>query len=384
MEVDLRAIAGNFRTIAERVSPLGVIAVLKADAYGLGARMIAEALCSGVPAERLALHSNAATPSAFAVAELSEAMEVVGFGLPVLILGTVLPDEIEAAVEAGVRVPVAGLDEARAISEVARRVGKTARCHVVVDTGMGRIGVRLCEARETIPKIIELPGLVVEGMYSHFPCANDPENPVSEKQVEGFKGLCSGVAAQRQADHRSAATWLHIANSDGINNVESALREPFTHVRTGLNLYGLFDTEGARTLELKPALALKARLAQVRELKKGDRIGYGGTYECERDMRVGTVAAGYADGLPLALSNKGALLIRGKRCPVIGRVSMDYTTVSLENCAEARAGDVVFCFGGDSPEAIQISEWAALKKTHPYEVICSIGRRVRRVKSYEL
>jgi len=193
---------------------------------------------------------------------------------------------------------------------------------------------------------------------------------VSEKQVAEFKSLAADLAIPD--------IWLHIANSDGVNNIASSHQTPFTHIRTGLNLYGLFDPRGARSLELKPALALKARLAQVRALDAGDCIGYSHTYKCEHKMRVGTVAAGYADGLPLALSNSGALVIRGARCPVIGRVSMDYTTVSLENCPAAQAGDDVFCFGGDSAGAVQISEWADLKNTHPYEVICSIGSRVER------
>ena len=360
LEIDLAKIEDNFHVIAAAAAPLGVIAVLKADAYGLGVQPIAETVAR-------------AGAAAIAVAELSEALAVVHLGLPVLMLGTVLPDEIEEALRAGVRIPVAGLEEARAISAAAARLGVAARCHIALDTGMGRIGVQLREALEVAPRVAELPCVVIEGVYSHFPSASNVHDPISGEQVEGFKALAAALRAEGLD-----VPWLHIANSDGINNVAAALKPPFTHVRTGLNLYGLFDNDGAKALDIKPVLAMKARLAQVRTLAAGDTIGYGRTFACPRAMRVGTVAAGYADGLPLALSNRGALLIRGRLCPVVGRVSMDYTTVALDQCDEAQAGDEVFCVGGDFANAIPVSAWAAAKGTHPYEVICSIGRRVER------
>jgi len=149
-------------------------------------------------------------------------------------------------------------------------------------------------------------------------------------------------------------------------------------VRTGINLYGSFDTIGNRRLRLRPVLAMRARLAQVRTLSAGSTIGYGRTFVCPRDMRIGTVAAGYADGLPLALSNRGSLLVRGRPCPVVGRISMDYTTVALDQVEDAQAGDEVVCVGGEAPGAMSVEAWATLKGTHPYEVICSFGSRVQR------
>jgi alanine racemase len=149
-------------------------------------------------------------------------------------------------------------------------------------------------------------------------------------------------------------------------------------VRTGINLHGSFDTAGRRTLHVMPVLTLKTRLTAIRTLPAGTGIGYGHTYRLHHATRVGTVSAGYADGLPLALSNRGYLLIHGVPCPVIGRLSMDYTTVSLESVPEAQVGDEVVCLGGTGIHALTVEDWAALKNTHPYEIICSFGNRVQR------
>ncbi|MGI5867966.1 MAG: alanine racemase [Kiritimatiellia bacterium] len=361
LDIDLDILAENYRKIAASVAPLQTIAVLKADAYGLGMRPIAQTLAK-------------AGAAAIATAELAEALAAVDLGLPVLILGTVLPDELDPALRAGVRVPIAGLDEARAIGKAAERLGVVARGHLALDTGMGRVGIRLKDAADVIPQIAAVPNLVLEGLYSHFPAAYLEHDPGTPRQVEAFLALAARLRAQG-----IALPWLHIANSDAINNFpETACHAPFTHVRTGINLYGSFDTIGNRRLHLRPVLTMRARLAQVRTLSAGSTIGYGRTFTCPGDMRIGTVAAGYADGLPLALSNRGSLLIRNRACPVVGRISMDYTTVALDQVADAQIGDEVVCVGGEAPGAMSVEAWAMLKGTHPYEVICSFGSRVKR------
>ena len=361
LDIDLGILAENYRKIAESVAPLQTIAVLKADAYGLGMRPIAQALAK-------------AGAAAIATAELAEALAAADLGLPVLILGTLLPGELEPALLADVRVPIAGFDEARVISEAAGRLGLVARGHIALDTGMGRVGIRLQDAADAIPRIAALPNLVIEGLYSHFPTAYLEQDPATPRQIEAFLALAARLRAQGLD-----IPWLHIANSDAINNFhETACRPPFTHVRTGINLYGSFDTLGNRRLRLRPVLAMRARLAQVRTLSAGSTIGYGRTFTCPRDMRIGTVAAGYADGLPLALSNRGSLLVRGRPCPVVGRISMDYTTVALDQVDDAQPGDEVVCVGGEAPGAMSVEAWATLKGTHPYEVICSFGSRVQR------
>ena len=364
LEVSLGAVAANFRAVRDRVSPLGVIAVLKADAYGLGMPAIARRLGEeGV--------------AGIAVAELREALaaqEATGGKVPVGVLGSLMPDEIAPAVRAGLRIPLSDMDEARAVSAAASKAGRTAVCHVALDTGMSRVGVALQEADETIPRFAALPGIRLEGLYSHFPTANVPGDSATVAQVRAVKAL-----ARRLAAKEIAFRALHVANSDGVNNVPSACRAPFTHVRTGINLHGSFDPLGARALALRPVFTLRARLAQVRLVRAGSTIGYGRTWTAPRDVLVGTVAAGYADGLPLALSNRGSILVRGQPCPVVGRICMDYATVLLDQVPDARPGDEAVCLGRQGGREIGIDEWATLTGTPAYEVLCAIGSRVRRV-----
>ena len=360
LEVSLPTLRDNFRKIAAAVAPCAVIAVLKANAYGLGVKSIARAL-AGCGAAR------------FAVAELNEALALVPLGRPVQILGSVLPAEIPEAVAAGIILPIVDLPTARLISAEAVAQGRPAVCQFLVDTGMGRLGMLAAEAERSIHEVQRLPGLVCDGLYSHFPMAYRNACEYTEGQIAQFLGLLARLEAAG-----IVFAWRHIANSDAINNFPRTFQPPFNAVRTGINLHGSFDTEGRRALDLRPVLALKTRLASVRWMPEGASIGYGCTYRLPRDMTVGVVAAGYADGLPLALSNRGYVLIRDRPCPVLGRVSMDYTTVSLEQVPEAQCGDEVVCLGGRGPHAITVEQWAQLKGTHPYEIICSFGSRVRR------
>lgn len=360
LEVDLARLRENFLRISAAVAPLRVIAVLKADAYGLGMRPVAAALVD-------------AGIAAIAVAELREAQAAAGLGVPVLLLGAALPDELEPALAAGIRLPVADLDSARRISDAAGRLRRTALGHLAVDSGMGRLGIPHEEAAGTIRAIARLPNLHLEGLYSHFPMAVPAARDFTRTQLARIAALLQELAAAGLV-----FAWRHVANSDAVNYYPEACRAPFTHVRVGLGLHGSFDPEGCRAWGLRSVVTLRARLAQVRTLPAGRTIGYNATYTCARPTRVGTVAAGYADGLPFALSNRGRVLIRGRACPVLGRVSMDYTNVSLEAVPDAAPGDTVFCLGGPDPEAVTVEEWARLKGTHPYEILCAIGPRVDR------
>jgi len=336
------------------------MAVLKANAYGLGVRPIAGAL-----AQEGAM--------GFGVAEPFEAFVLLDLGLPIHILGSVLPDEIPELVAAGVILPVSDLDTARAISREAVRQGRTAIVHFKVDTGMGRLGMLIDDAAATILAACRLPGLHAEGIYTHFPVAYQTGSAFTREQIRLFTGLLDTLAAANIIFAKR-----HVANSDAVNNVPEACQPPFNLVRTGINLHGSFDTEGMRVLDLSPVLTLKTRLTAARTLPAGSSIGYGQTYRLPCVMRIGTISAGYADGLPLALSNRGHVLIRDVPCPILGRISMDYTTVSLEQVPDAAVGDEVVCLGGRGPQAVSVDDWARLKNTHPYEIICSLGSRVER------
>ena len=172
---------------------------------------------------------------------------------------------------------------------------------------------------------------------------------------------------------------MHIAASDGVNNFPETAKKPFTVVRTGINLHGSFDPNGRRALKVEPVLALKTRVAQVRELPAGTTLGYGRTWCLSAPTKVATISAGYADGLPLALTNRGSVFIGGRRCKIVGRISMDYTTVDVTDVPDVKAGDEVVCFGKCGKDSITPDDWAALKGTHAYDIICSLGNRVQRI-----
>ena len=360
VEIDLGRLRDNYRHIVETVAPARVMAVLKADAYGLGCLPIARALAE-------------AGVTRFGVAEPNEAFALAPLGLPIQILGAVLPHEMPELVRQGIVMPLTDLERARLLSAEALRQGVTVRGHFKIDTGMGRLGIPLASAPGVIRAIRRLPGLDGEGIYTHFPMAYRGGDDMTRDQVDGFLGLLRQLEAEG-----IVFACRHVANSDAINNFPRTLRDPFNWVRTGINLHGSFDSEGCRRLHLRSVLTLKTRLVAVRELPEGSTIGYGATYRLPRGMPVGTISAGYADGLPLALSNRGCVLIRGRACPILGRLSMDYTTVSLEQVPGAQLGDEVVCLGGEGPQEITVESWAQLKGTHPYEIICSFGNRVRR------
>jgi alanine racemase len=349
--IDLTAVTGNYRRIAGFTAPCIPLPVVKADAYCLGAKRIGRAL------------SDAGAPLLL-VATLEEALELREAGLPVQIVGGILPHEIRTAVEAGVVCPVNDLQLARLISAEAEALGRKACIDIQIDTGMGRDGIRCAEADAVIRAIRKLPGLDCRGIYSHFPGALPEFKEYTHAQIASFKALLARVEPGFQ--------FMHFGGSDGIGNFPEIHQAPFTHCRTGLALYGLGSS--AKILGLTPAVSLRATLAQVRELPGGANVGYNFTHCLGGDCRVGTVALGYADGLPLALSNRGEVVIRGRRCRILGRISMDYVNVDLSGLPEAAPGDEVICLG----DGIAVDDWAAAKGTHPHEILCSLGRRLSR------
>ena len=362
VEIDLGALVRNYRKIAAHVKPLSVLCVLKANAYGLGVEACAAALaktdCVG-----------------FGVAEPFEALQLAGkYGKRVQLLSSVLPDEIEAMVAADVALPIIDLESARLISAAAVRLGKVARVHFKIDTGMGRLGILAEEALAVIRKVEQLPSLACEGIFSHCPMAYDPKDSFTARQIGLFKSIVA--AAQKEG---FSFPFVHMAASDAINNFPETAQAPFTMVRTGINLHGSFDPYGRKTLQVEPVLTLRTRVAQVRSLPAGTTLGYGRTWCLREPTRVATISAGYADGLPLALSNRGQVIIGGRYCPVIGRISMDYTTVDVSAVEGVKPGDEVICLGRDGDCSITPDDWATLKGTHAYDIICSLGSRVERV-----
>ena len=367
VEIDLGALVRNYRRIQAHVEPMRVLCVLKANAYGLGVGPYAEALAKAGCRD-------------FGVAEPFEALELLGVlrrgrcAADVQILSSILPDEIAPMVKAGVILPVTDLATAKLISAAARRARTTARVHFKLDTGMGRLGILAKDALETIRAVKKLPALDCEGIFSHCPMAYDPKDPFTKRQVALFKSIVAACAKEGIAFRK-----VHMAASDAINNFPETARSPFTMVRTGINLHGSFDPNGRKALKVEPVLSLKTRVAQVRELPAGTTLGYGRTWCLAAPTKVATISAGYADGLPLALTNRGFVFIGGRRCKIIGRISMDYTTVDVSDVPDVKPGDEVVCFGACGRDSITPDDWAELKGTHAYDVICSLGSRVQRV-----
>ena len=361
VEIDLGGLRANYRRIAAAVKPAKVLCVLKANAYGLGVEPYASALartgCVG-----------------FGVAEPHEALQLLPFGKPVQILSSVLPDEVAPMVEAGVTLPVIDVPTAKLIDAAAKRAGRRAKVHFKLDTGMGRLGILAADAPRVIREVVKsCPHLDCEGIFSHCPTAYDPADTFADDQIALFKAILKDVAKDGITFRK-----VHIAASDAINNFPAAKRAPFNIVRTGINLHGSFDPNGRRVLKVQSVLTLKTRVAQVRLLPAGTTLGYGRTWCLARPTKVATISAGYADGLPLALTNRGHVLINGAPCPVIGRISMDYTTVDVSKAGDVKAGDEVIALGGKGKYAITPDDWASLKGTHAYDIICSFGNRVER------
>ena len=367
VEIDIGALVGNYRKIVAHVRPMRVLCVLKANAYGLGVAPYAKALC-----EAGCRDFGVAEP--YEALELKSALRRGGFAADVQILSSVLPDEVAPMVRAGVILPITDLATAKLVSAAAKKAGKTARVHFKLDTGMGRLGILAKDALETIRAARELPGLDCEGVFSHCPMAYDPKDPFTGRQIKLFKSIVAACAKEGIAFKK-----VHMAASDAINNFPETAKSPFTMVRTGINLHGSFDPYGRKALKVEPVLTLKTRVAQVRELPAGTTLGYGRTWCLAAPAKVATISAGYADGLPLAPTNRGFVFIAGRRCKIIGRISMDYTTVDVTGIPGVKAGDEVVCFGRCGRDSITPDDWAALKGTHAYDVICSLGTRVQRV-----
>ena len=371
VEIDLKALVRNYRKIVAHVRPMKVLCVMKANAYGLGVAAYARAL------------SDAGCEN-FGVAEPHEALELIrvlsAASPSVQILSSVLPDEIPEMVRADVVLPVTDLEGARLISAAAVKAKTVARVHFKLDTGMGRLGILASDpkgidrALATIRAVRALPNLDCEGIFTHCPMAYEPKDPFTKGQIALFKKILAACAKEGIAFKK-----VHMAASDAINNFPETAKKPFTMVRTGINLHGSFDPYGRKTLKVEPVLTLKTRVAQVRELPAGTTLGYGRTWCLNRPAKIATISAGYADGLPLALTNRGFVFIGGRRCKIVGRISMDYTTVDVTDVPDVKAGDEVICFGKCGEDAITPDDWAALKGTHAYDIICSLGSRVGRV-----
>lgn len=357
--VDLEAIARNVRGVKGILAPgTALCAVVKADAYGHGAVRVAEvALAAG--AERLG------------VALPSEGVELrrAGFRCPILVLGTLFPEQAPECVSWGLAATTASPGNAKAFSEAALALGKTARLHLKVDTGMARLGCGLDEAPAFAEAIARLPGVELEGVFSHLADADAPDPSFARGQLSRFMDVLDRMR-KRGVEPR----LRHIANSAGTLALPESRLDM---VRVGIVLYGIKPDPGFPVpFGLSPAMRLVARLASVRDLPASASVGYGRAWTARRASRVGTVPLGYADGYPRSLSNHGEVIVAGGRAPVIGRVCMDMFMIDLTDLPGAAEGDEVLVFGGPEYPA---EEYAARFGSIGYEATCLVGRRVPRL-----
>jgi alanine racemase len=358
-EIDLSALLHNAAVAQRLAGPgAGIMAIVKANAYGHGLRGVVRAL-----RDRVAMYGVANVHEAQAV------REVLGPGGPgIFILGPALPGERPEIVAGGFVPAISTLREAAAYSALGQ--GKTVPIHLAIDTGMGRMGIAEEDALELIREIVRMPDLVIAGIATHLPVADEDE-PYTGDQLGRFEKLLEAI---RQLG--VAAPCIHSLNSAGIFRFPS---HAGAMVRAGLMLYGASPLPDYQA-ELQPVLTLKTRITLIRELPPGHGVSYGRTFITTHPTRVATLAIGYADGFHRLLSNRSAdVLIHGRRCPLLGRVTMDQIMVDVSGVSAAAVGDEAILIGAAGSEAIPAAELAAKASTIPWEIFTSIGTRVERI-----
>ncbi|MBQ1170697.1 MAG: alanine racemase [Oscillospiraceae bacterium] len=360
VKIDLDAISANFDAIAAKTK-VPVMAVIKADAYGHGAIQVAQLL-----QDRAAF---------FGVSSMLEATELRRAGLtnPILILGHTPVKAFGTAIREGIRPTIFRLEDAQALSRAAVEAGIPAPFHFAVDTGMSRIGFpATAESADVCAEIAKLPGLVPEGIFSHFATADCADLSRSRQQAGQFDSFCELLKAR--------GVYIpirHLNNSAGLMNFDTH----YEMVRAGIVTYGMYPSEevSPELLTLKPALQFLSKVTFVKTLPAGREISYGGTFVTTKDTRVATVPVGYADGYRRSLSGKFHCLIHGKKAPILGRICMDQMMVDVTEIPETQPGDRVTLVGTDGEETITMEQIAAAADSFNYEFVCGISRRVPRI-----
>ena len=375
--VDLAALDRNFRAIASylqdeallnrsagrgTVRPPGIIAVVKANAYGHGARPVAKTL-------------EAAGATMLAVADIEEGVDLRKSGIqaPILVFGALSVSDVDGVFDHDLTPTISSPAAGAALQAAAEQRGTRLRYHLKIDTGMNRLGFRHDNLRRTLPALLSSPNLSLDAVQTHFGSADEPGHKLFDDQRICFEGACHVL------DELSAGPRVrHAANSAAL------LRDSrvwYDFVRPGLLLYGLVPPPLGSTLALAPVMSLTSRVVAVKGVRVGESVGYGGRFTAERAVTLAVIPAGYADGLDRRLEGRGAVLIRGRRAPIVGAVSMDMLTVDVTDIDAVGPGDEVVFLGaqGSEPQqTIDAREMAAWIGTIPYEILCRLGSRVER------
>ena len=364
--VDLDAVKYNMVHMKENIrEETKIIAVVKTDGYGHGAVPIAHEI-EDMPF----LHG-------FAVATVEEALILRGSGIrkPVLVLGYTFPYSYEKMAREEIRPAVFREDMLEELGKAGTACGRPVKIHIKVDTGMSRIGIRPDESGLAfVRKCAETPGIEIEGLFTHFAKADEADKTSAKKQLETFLAF----AGQIEERLGIRIPVRHCSNSAGIVELKEANLDV---VRAGITLYGLWPSCEVKKdiVSLHPVLSLKSRIVYIKELEAGMAVSYGGTFVAKEPMQVATIPVGYGDGYPRSLSNKGHVLIHGKKAPILGRVCMDQFMVDVTGIPEAAQGDEVTLIGCDGEESITMEELGELSGRFNYELACCLNKRVPRI-----
>ncbi len=361
-EIDLDAIVHNLHALKAHVGrDVQTVAVVKANAYGHGA----------IPVAKTALTAGADWLAVNRVAE-GVALRTARIDARILALGYCMPAEAELAVAHRITPTVTTMATARALTVAAASAPQPFPIHIKIDTGMGRLGLLPEEAVAFVRAVRALPGLRVEGIFSHFAVADEPDTTFSARQHRVFGEVVRAI------EHDSGEIPIkHLANSAATMALAPA---HFQMVRLGIALYGLPPSQAIDwAVELRPAMTLKTRIARVRTLPAGASVGYGRTFITAAPTPIALAAVGYGDGYPRLCSNRGAMLVQGKRAPIAGRVSMDQTSLDVSGIENVREGDVAVVFGRQGEAEISADEVAGWAETINYEIVTGLAARVPRV-----
>ena len=362
--IDLDTVKHNIENIHASLMPeTQMMLVLKADGYGHGA----------LPIARLAEVESFVWGFALATVEEAVFLRRNGIQKPLLTLGCLFSENYEDVIKHDIQVMIYQLEEARALSKCAVAMKKKVSIHIKLDTGMGRIGFET--TKENIVRIQEihaLPNLNLLGLATHFAKADEEDKTFTNKQIERFIWIRDALQ-----ENNIAFPYTHLANSAAVLDMKHSHMDL---VRVGIAIHGLYPSESVNHEEviLEPTLSLNSRVSYVKWVEADTPIGYGGTYITKKKSRIVTVPVGYADGYPRSLSNKGKVLIRGKKLPIIGRICMDYLMVDATHLAKVELGDIVTLIGEQQGERITVAELGALSERFPYEFVCDLSKRIPR------
>ena len=362
VEIDLNALRHNLLAIRKWVGPqIKILGIVKADAYGHGDYEVSRVLLN-----------NGVEMLGIAILEEGIQLRDEGIKAPLLLLGGIFEEQIDSIMHYDLIPTVYDLKLAEVLSKKATYFNKKLKVHVYVDTGMGSIGVKYDKAVEFVKFVKNMKNLFIEGIFTHCSSSDEKDSAFTNLQIKKFRDVLTALDSMKVC-----IPLRHMANSGAILGYPEAY---FNMVRPGLSLYGLYSSEDiSRDIGIRPVMSFKTRIIHIKNMESGDVVGYGRTYRITKPTRVATLPLGYDDGYNRLFSNQGEVIIRGKKASIVGRVCMDQCFIDVTNIKDVSVGDEVVLYGSQAQESIPIESIAKQLNTIPYEVTCSISKRVPRI-----